>query len=602
MRELEYPFDSEYLYHKKKSIRKQLLAQLDEKNCLHKKIAILGGSTTRDIRLMLELFLLQYGIKPEFYESEFDQYYQDAMFPNPALEAFAPDVVYLHTTIRNIADFPKISDSAETVEQLLMQEYRRYEQMWDRLAAVYHCVIIQNNMEYPYYRMMGSMDASDIHGRVNYVTRLNLKFYEYAQRTEHFYIHDINYLSAQYGLEQWSDPFYWHSYKYALCVPAIPEFAFSVAKIIKSVYGKNKKAFVLDLDNTLWGGVVGDDGVENLVLGHETSAGQVYCAFQEYLKAYKEFGILLNIASKNDHENAVAGLNHPAGVLRPDDFIKIKANWEPKDRNLLQIAEELNLMPDSLVFVDDNPAEREIVRAQVPGAAVPEMPAEPAHYAKIIDRSGFFEVTGLSEDDRRRTAMYQENDRRMQEQAAFADYEEYLKALAMKAEIGPFTAVYMARIAQLTNKSNQFNLTTRRYSQPEIEAVAADPAYITLYGKLEDKFGDNGVISVVIGHRQEQVLHMDLWIMSCRVLKRDMEFAMMDTLAERCMEAGITEIRGYYYPTAKNAMVKEFYSRQGFDKIEEDAAGNTKWRLVLTDGYEKKNRVIAVNGCGGQER
>ncbi|MCI9014468.1 MAG: HAD-IIIC family phosphatase [Lachnospiraceae bacterium] len=602
MRELEYPFDSEYLYHKKKSIRKQLLAQLDEKNCLHKKIAILGGSTTRDIRLMLELFLLQYGIKPEFYESEFDQYYQDAMFPNPALEAFAPDVVYLHTTIRNIADFPKISDSAETVEQLLMQEYRRYEQMWDRLAAVYHCVIIQNNMEYPYYRMMGSRDASDIHGRVNYVTRLNLKFYEYAQRTEHFYIHDINYLSAQYGLEQWSDPFYWHSYKYALCVPAIPEFAFSVAKIIKSVYGKNKKAFVLDLDNTLWGGVVGDDGVENLVLGHETSAGQVYCAFQEYLKAYKEFGILLNIASKNDHENAVAGLNHPAGVLRPDDFIKIKANWEPKDRNLLQIAEELNLMPDSMVFVDDNPAEREIVRAQVPGAAVPEMPAEPAHYAKIIDRSGFFEVTGLSEDDRRRTAMYQENDRRMQEQAAFADYEEYLKALAMKAEIGPFTAVYMARIAQLTNKSNQFNLTTRRYSQPEIEAVAVDPAYITLYGKLEDKFGDNGVISVVIGHRQEQVLHMDLWIMSCRVLKRDMEFAMMDTLAERCMEAGITEIRGYYYPTAKNAMVKEFYSRQGFDKIEEDAAGNTKWRLVLTDGYEKKNRVIAVNGCGGQER
>lgn len=602
MRELEYPFDSEYLYHKKKSIRKQLLAQLDEKSCLHKKIAILGGSTTRDIRLMLELFLLQYGIKPEFYESEFDQYYQDAMFPNPALEAFAPDVVYLHTTIRNIADFPKISDSAETVEQLLMQEYRRYEQMWDRLAAVYHCVIIQNNMEYPYYRMMGSRDASDIHGRVNYVTRLNLKFYEYAQRTEHFYIHDINYLSAQYGLEQWSDPFYWHSYKYALCVPAIPEFAFSVAKIIKSVYGKNKKAFVLDLDNTLWGGVVGDDGVENLVLGHETSAGQVYCAFQEYLKAYKEFGILLNIASKNDHENAVAGLNHPAGVLRPDDFIKIKANWEPKDRNLLQIAEELNLMPDSLVFVDDNPAEREIVRAQVPGAAVPEMPAEPAHYAKIIDRSGFFEVTGLSEDDRRRTAMYQENDRRMQEQAAFADYEEYLKALAMKAEIEPFTAVYMARIAQLTNKSNQFNLTTRRYSQPEIEAVAADPAYITLYGKLEDKFGDNGVISVVIGHRQEQVLHMDLWIMSCRVLKRDMEFAMMDTLAERCMETGITEIRGYYYPTAKNAMVKEFYSRQGFDKIEEDAAGNTKWRLVLTDGYEKKNRVIAVNGCGGQER
>ena len=595
MRELEYPFDSEYLYHRKKSIRKELLARLDEKSCLHKRIAILGGSTTRDIKLMLELFLLNYGIRADFYESEFNQYYQDAMFPNPELEAFAPDVIYVHTTLRNVTEYPKPGDSAETVDDLLAAEYRKYEKMWERLAKVYHCVIIQNNMEYPYYRLMGNKDASDIHGKVNYVTRLNLKFYEYAQKTDHFYINDINYLSAQYGLEQWSDPFYWHSYKYALCVPAIPELAFSVAKIIKSVYGRNKKAFVLDLDNTLWGGIVGDDGVENLVLGHETSAGQVYCAFQEYLKEYKELGILLNIDSKNDYENAVAGLNHPAGVLRPDDFIKIKANWEPKDRNLVQIAKELNLMPDSMVFVDDNPAEREIVRAQVPGAAVPEMPAEPAHYARFIDRCGFFEVTGLSEDDIRRTAMYQENAKRAKEESAFEDYEDYLKALHMRAEIKPFAPVYMARIAQLTNKSNQFNLTTRRYTQPEIEEVAANPDYITLYGKLEDKFGDNGVISVVIGHRVGQILHMDLWIMSCRVLKRDMEYAMMDTLAETCLAAGITEIRGYYYPTAKNAMVKEFYSLQGFDKIKEDDQGNTQWRLVLSEGYGKKNHVIMVN-------
>lgn len=595
MQELEYPYNGELLYQNKKKLKKQLLAQLDEKSCLHKKIAILGGSTTRDIKLMLELFLLNYGIKPEFYESEFNQYYQDAMFPNQELEEFAPDVIFLHTSFRNITQFPALSDTPETVEELLQAEYRKYEKMWTRLAQVYHCVIIQNNFEYPYYRMMGNKDASDIHGKVNYITRLNLKFYEYAQQTANFYIHDINYLSAQYGLEAWSDPFYWHSYKYALCVPAIPDFAFSVAKIIKSVYGRNKKAFVLDLDNTLWGGIVGDDGVENLVLGHETSAGQVYCAFQEYLKSYKEFGILLNIDSKNDYDNAIAGLNHPAGVLRPDDFITIKANWEPKDRNLVQIAKELNLMPDSMVFVDDNPAEREIVRAQVPGAAVPDMPIEPAYYARTIDRSGFFEITSLSEDDTKRTAMYQENARRAREEAAFENYEDYLKALYMKAEIKPFAPVYMARIAQLTNKSNQFNLTTRRYSQAEIEKLAADGNYITLYGKLEDKFGDNGVISVVIGHQTGEVLHIDLWIMSCRVLKRNMEYAMMDRLVEMAQEAGISEIRGYYYPTAKNRMVKEFYSLQGFDKIEEDQQGNSQWRLQLTEGYQKKNHVIAVN-------
>lgn len=593
MRELEYPFDSEAIYGRKKALKRELLAQLDEKSCLHKKIAILGGSTTRDIKLMLELFLLNYGIQPEFYESEFNQYYQDAMFPNPELEAFAPDIIFIHTTFRNIADFPTLSDSAETVQELLDKEYLKYVKMWERLAKVYHCVIIQNNFEYPYYRLLGNKDASDMHGKVNFVTRLNCKFYEYAQNTPNFYINDINYLSAQYGLEKWSDPFYWHSYKYALCVPAIPDLAFSVAKIIKSVYGRNKKAFVLDLDNTLWGGIVGDDGVENLVLGHETSAGQVYCAFQEYLKEYKALGVLLNIDSKNDYENAIAGLNHPAGVLKPDDFIQIKANWEPKDRNLVQIAKELNLMPDSMVFVDDNPAEREIVRGQVSGVAVPEL-ERPEEYAKIIDRSGFFEVTNLSEDDRKRTAMYQENAKRAKEEAAFENYEDYLKALNMKAEIKSFAPVYMARIAQLTNKSNQFNLTTRRYTQPEIEEAAANPDYITLYGKLEDKFGDNGVISVVIGHNIENVLHIDLWIMSCRVLKRDMEYAMMDTVAEACKKQGITEIRGYYYPTAKNSMVKEFYALQGFEKIKEDEQGNTEWRLSLADGYEVKNHVIDV--------
>lgn len=594
MKELEYPFDGEMLYQNKKRLKKKLLAELENQNALHKKIAVLGGSTTRDIRLMLELFLLNYGIVPEFYESEFNQYYQDAMFPNPALEEFMPDVIFIHTTYRNLEKLPKVTDTPEQTEELLQKEYRKYEAMWEHLSQVYHCMIIQNNFEYPYYRMMGNRDVSDVHGRVYFVTSLNLLFAKYAQRTENFYLHDINYLSARYGLEQWSDPFYWHSYKYALSVPAIPDFAFSLAKMIKSIYGKNKKALVLDLDNTLWGGIVGDDGAENLVLGHETSAGQVYCAFQEYLKEYKDYGILLNIDSKNDYENAIAGLQHPAGVLKPEDFIKIKANWEPKDRNLREIAAELNLMPESMVFVDDNPAEREIVRQQVPGAAVPELPKDPAYYARTIDQSGFFEVTSLSEDDKKRTEMYRENARRQEEEAAFENYEEYLRALQMKAEIRPFAPVYLARIAQLTNKSNQFNLTTRRYTQAQIEEAAADPDCITLYGRLEDKFGDNGVISVIIGHCEEEVLHIDLWIMSCRVLKRDMEYAMMDALAAEAKSRGIRQIKGYYYPTAKNAMVREFYSLQGFDKIEEDAQGNTVWSMPVTDDYRRKNQVIEI--------
>lgn len=591
MKELEYPFDGEYILKKKKSIKKALLES--DGKFLDKKIAILGGSTTNDIKLILELFLLNYGIRPEFYESEYNQYWQDAMFPNEELMQFQPDIIYIHTTSRNISSYPLITDDMQTVEEKLQNEYDRFEQMWNRIFEVYRCPVIQNNFEFPGYRLMGNMEASDYHGRINFITRLNQKFYEYAQNHKNFYINDINYISACYGLDRWLDDFYWHMYKYAMAVPAIPELAFNIARIIKSIYGKNKKALVLDLDNTLWGGVVGDDGVENLALGQEVPMGQVYTEFQEYIKAHKELGVLLNVDSKNEYENAIAGLNHPDGVLKPDDFIVIKANWENKDKNIVDMANELNIMPDSMVFVDDNPAERTIVETSVPGVAVPPMES-PEKYIRMLDRSGFFEVTSLSADDAKRNEMYKENVKRAQLMSSYDNYEDYLKSLEMKGTIKAFEPVYMARIAQLTNKSNQFNLTTKRLSQADIEAMAADSSYITLYGKLEDKFGDNGVVSVVIGRIEGNVLHIELWLMSCRVLKRDMEYAMMDTLVARALERNITTIKGYYYPTAKNGMVKNFYAQMGFEKTREDQDENTVWTYDINSFYNKKNNVIKV--------
>jgi FkbH-like protein len=476
---------------------------------------------------------------------------------------------------------------------MLEGEAGKFTAMWEHLAAVYHCVIIQNNFEYPLYRLLGNREASDAHGRLNYITRLNQRFYEYAGSHANFYINDINYLAADYGLSRWSDPYYWHMYKYCCAVPAIPYLAYSIANIIKAVYGKNKKALVLDLDNTLWGGIVGDDGVDNLVLGQETPGGQVYTEFQNYIREQTKLGVILNIDSKNDYENAIAGLNHPQSVLKPDDFIVIKANWEPKDKNITDIADELNILPESMVFVDDNPAERAIVSAQIPGIAVPEI-GTVEHYIEVIDRAGYFENLGISQDDAKRNEMYKQNAKRAVAQASFENYEEYLKSLEMKAVIRAFEPVYMARIAQLTNKSNQFNLTTRRYTQEEIEQTAADESRIALYGQLQDKFGDNGIVSVVIGQIRGETLHIELWIMSCRVLKRDMEFAMMDILVQHCREKGVKSIAGYYYPTAKNGMVKDFYAAQGFEKTAEDEAGNTQWHLDLAD-YVCKNHVIQVN-------
>ncbi len=589
MRELQYPFDNEYILKKSKRIKKELLVSEDKR--IVKKIAVLGGSTTHDIIRVLELFLLEQGIEPLFYESEYAMYWQDAMFDNSELKEFSPDVIYIHTSNRNITDYPELNDSKEAVLEKEDSAYKHFEVMWDKLRETYACPIIQNNFEMPFYRLLGNRDAVDIHGRIHFLNRLNEKFYEYADTHENFYINDIQYLSSCYGLDKWADPFFWHMYKYALCLDAIPNLAFNVCNIIKSIYGKNKKALVLDLDNTLWGGIVGDDGVENLEIGQETSLGQVYSEFQNYIRMQKQLGVMLNVNSKNEEANALAGLQHPDGALKPDDFIIIKANWEPKSKNLVDIASELNILPDSLVFVDDNPAEREIISQQVKGTAVPEI-GNPEEYIRVLDHSGFFEVTKLSEDDRNRNEMYKANVMRKQQEQSFGDYKEYLKSLQMKAVIAPFEAMYMARIAQLTNKSNQFNLTTKRFSQSEIEAIAADEKFITLYGKLEDKFGDNGVVSVVIGEKEDNTLHIRLWLMSCRVLKRDMEFAMMDTLVEKCSERGIDTIYGYYYPTAKNAMVKEFYSLQEFSKMQEDEQGNTTWRYEIPAEYSCKNEVI----------
>lgn len=253
MKELEYPFNSEMILKKKKAYKRALLEDATTV-FVEKKVAILGGETTQDITLSLELFLLNNGIRPVFYESEYNRYYEEGMFPNHELEAFKPDIIYICTCIRNIMTFPNLEDTKDEVDLKLSVCTNRFVELWNSISIRYHCPIIQNNIEYPFYRLLGNKDASDYRGKVNFVTRINSVFYDYAQTHEDFFICDINYISAAYGLEKWSDPYYWHMYKYAVSVPAIPYLAYNVANIIKSIYGKNKKAFNLDLDNTLWGG------------------------------------------------------------------------------------------------------------------------------------------------------------------------------------------------------------------------------------------------------------------------------------------------------------------------------------------------------------
>lgn len=585
-----FPINYKTLLRKKLRIKKELLSQ--NISFIEKRIAVLGGSTTNEIVDQLELFLLNYGIKPTFYQSEYAQYWQDAVFGNEELDRFQPDIVFIHTNWRNITAFPTTASTVEEVNQLLDDQFAHFSVMWDKIAERYACPVIQNNFDRPAWRLLGNSDISDYRGKTNFISRLNQKLYDYAQGHKGFYVNDIDYLAANYGLEKWSNPLYWHMYKYSLCLDAIPSLAKSVADIIKSIYGKNKKVLVCDLDNTLWGGVVGDDGVEGIQVGPEVPTGQIYSEFQSYVKELKSIGVLLAVNSKNDEENAIAGLNHPDGVLKPDDFVNIKANWENKDRNMQAIAAELNLGIDSFVFIDDNPTEREIMRQADFGVAIPEID-KVENYIRILDNNGYFEVTSLSADDLSRVKMYQENAKRSQLQQSLGSYEDFLKSLEMKATIRNFELIYIQRIAQLTNKSNQFNLTTLRCSESDITHMKDSPDYLCLYGKLEDKFGDNGVVSVVAGERIGDELHMRLWLMSCRVLKRGMEDAMLDTLVSDARQIGIKTIKGYYYPTAKNNMVRDFYQRMGFTLESTDETGNTVWAMDAAT-YAPKHPSIEI--------
>lgn len=585
-----YPYDTELFLRKQKSIKRKLLARKDI-SYTHSRIAILGGATVDDIKNVMELFLLESGIKPVFYQSEYNKFYEDAVFGNAELDDFKPDIVVVFTSMVNIINWPSVADSQADVQQKLAAEYERFCAVWNGLKSRYNAVIIQNTFDFPYENDMGSFTA--VRGRNRFVTALNEKFAAYAESNEGFYLHDLQGLSARIGLRKWHNPTQYAAYKFAMDYDVMPEVSLGMAKIVRAILGKTKKCLVLDLDNTLWGGVIGDDGAENIKIGHETPAAEAYTAWQEYVLRLKERGVILAVCSKNEDGIAKSGFAHPDSVLKLNDFAAFKANWMPKNENIAAIAKEINIGTDSLVFIDDNPVERQIVRDTMPEVAVPEVDGSDVFsYIRAIEEAGYFEAVTVSDDDLKRNESYQANKVRQELSATAASYDDFLKSLNMTAEIDGFKPVYFDRIAQLTGKTNQFNLTTRRYTRADIENMASDQRYITLYGRLTDKFGDNGLISVIIGEKKEDGLHILLWLMSCRVLKRGMEENMLDVLAAKAQSEGCAKLIGYYYPTKKNKMVADMYASFGFVNVGTDGEA-TVWELTLEE-YEAKGKYIKV--------
>ncbi len=575
---------------KRKGLRRQLTAQMALRDV---RIAVLGGSTSNEVVDFLEIGLLSSGFRPTFYQSEYGRFYEEAVHDPGSLIEFRPDLVYVHTSCQNVREFAPLQCSEEEVQGYVDAEVDRYKKIWTSLEQNVSCQIIQNNFELPAFAVLGNMDAVAHGGHTNFVMRLNLAFASAAVSNKKLLIQDVQSISARVGLKQWFDWERWFSYKILHSPEANLALARSLTSMVRGIYGKSRKVVVLDLDNTVWGGVIGDDGVDKIQIGRETPVAEAYTAFQEYCLSLRNRGVLLAVCSKNDEEIAKQGFEHPDSVLKLEHISCFKANWEPKHENILAIGRELNLGVDSFVFVDDNPRERSIVEAQVEGIAVPDIGADVAQYAVIIEAGRYFEPVSLSAEDLERAELYAKNSERTAFESKFADYGEYLDSLEMSAEIDTFKPVYLDRIAQLTNKTNQFNLTTRRYTLAEIETISADDRYIGLYGRLSDRFGDNGLISIVLGRKEGTVLHLDLWLMSCRVLKRDMEFAMLDAVVERAKAAGICTLLGYYLPTKKNGMVASHYEKLGFTCLSSSLDDAPVFSLSIS-GYSARNTHIKV--------
>lgn len=405
---------------------------------------------------------------------------------------------------------------------------------------------------------------------------------------------DVARLAAMTGLEAWWPGRFWFSAKLPFAQKCIPLYGDTIGRILAAKVGKSRRVLVLDLDNTLWSGVIGDDGLEGIVLGQGSAAGEAHLAVQRIAKAYAGRGVILCVASKNTHDIAMEVFRrHPDMVLREDDIAATQINWNDKASNIRALAQTLNLGLESFVFLDDNPVERKQVRGELPEVAIPELPADPADWPVVLQGAGYFEQISFTDEDRKRGQFYKSMAERNQVAAEAGDTDAFLRSLNTELSISPFDAIGRKRIAQLISKSNQFNLTTRRYGEQEVEALEHDADAVTMQMRLSDIFGDAGMISVVVGRKREDALDIEAWLMSCRVLGRRVQEAALAALVDRARDMGASRLTGDYLPTPRNGIVADHYDDLGFSRVSDLPDGGSRWELRL-DGYSHPDLPMKI--------
>ena len=471
--------------------------------------------------------------------------------------------------------------------------------LWRQARLALGCSVLQQTALPTAATLLGANEHRLPGSHAAFVARVNAGLRTWAD-AEGVNLVRVDAAAARDGIDAWHNPTLWHRAKQDIQPAAAPMYGELVARVIAALAGKSRKCLVLDLDNTLWGGVIGDDGLDGIELGQGSALGEGFLCVQEYARQLGERGVILAVCSKNDEANALEPFDkHPDMALRRKDIACFVANWDDKADNLRLIAQRLNIGLDSLVFLDDNPFERNRIREALPMVAVPEVPDEPALVPQVLAAAGYFEAVAVTREDRDRGAQYGANLEREQARGLHQDLCGYLQSLGMRAVWGYFDSLNRQRIVQLINKTNQFNLTTRRYDEADYDALAGDADVVGLHVRLIDRFGDNGLIGVIIARREGPSLRLDCWLMSCRVLGREVEAAMLAILVDEARRRGATELIGEYIPSAKNGMVRQHYDGLGFRRVEGDDAGRKT--MFAVDDYVAAQHAIAIErGNDGQ--
>ncbi len=533
------------------------------------KIAILGNCSTQHLATALKGYGYREGYNLDIFDADYNQIDAQVMDDMSELYSHSPNSVLIYmSTEKLFEDFCQIelqnrNDFAENI----LNKIKTY---WNTINSKLKTNIMQVNFVEIDDRIFGNYSNKVSSSFIYQIRKLNYLLMEEAERNKNIFLIDLSSIQNLYGRNELHDEKLYYIAKMPISTNLLPEVAKQVVDIIKALNGKIKKCVVLDLDNTLWGGVIGDDGLKSIQIG-ELGLGHAFSEFQMWLKELKNRGIILTVCSKNNEDIAKEPFEkHPEMVLRLEDISMFVANWQDKASNIRHIQETINIGMDSLVFIDDNPFERNLVKELIPDITVPDLPEDPAMYLSYLKSLNLFETASYSENDKDRTKQYQAEVGRATMQSSFEDFNDYLKSLQMLATAHEFNEFEIPRVSQLTQRSNQFNLRTIRYTEAEIEEILKNDKYLTLSFSLKDKFGDYGLISVVIMEKKDkETLFLDTWLMSCRVLKRGMEEFIINTIIDTAKKNGFKKVIGEYIKTPKNAMVEKIYSNLGFKEVKE---------------------------------